>query len=78
MSIVKSSIAALALVVGVATMANAASRHQYTAQGTAVQPYTPELPSQQFEGSYSVPYGAIGDDANTRAAEAFQDQFRNY
>jgi hypothetical protein len=77
MSILKSSITAVAIVVGVATVANAAPRHHQATQHTAVQPYTNEPLGAQFEGNYGVPNSAIADDANTRAAESFQDQFRN-
>jgi hypothetical protein len=78
MSILKSSITVVAIVVGAATIANAAPRHHQAMQRTTVQPYTTELPGGQFEGNYSVPNSAVADDLNTRAAESFQDQFRNY
>ncbi len=74
MSILKTSVAALALVAGFATLADAAPRHRQSAAGAAYvqQPYG-TLPYQEYEG----PRGAGGFDANTRAAEAFQDHFRN-
>lgn len=80
MSVLKSSITAVALVVGLTTLANAAPRHQDT-MGRMATPYanSATLPYGDFEGrSVSVlPYGAAADDANTRAAEAFQDHFNN-
>ncbi len=75
MSIMKTSIAALAVVVGLSTMANAAPHRRHAMDRTTVQSYEQKNPT--FEGNYSVAPGAAGLDANTRAAESFQDQFRN-
>lgn len=78
MSILKSSITALALVVGLSTLANAAPHHRQV-QTDTVQPYSYNvgtLPYGEYEGG-RVGLGSPG--ANTRAAEAFQDHFRiNY
>ena len=74
MSILKTSITALALVVGLSTLANAAPRHRV--QRDTVQPYsynTGALPYGEYEGARA---GVGTPGANTRAAEAFHDHFR--
>jgi hypothetical protein len=81
MSILKASIVAAALVAGFSTFANAAPQHHRTIHSEMAQPYNYSygtLPYAEPEGRpVAAPFGEAGSDANTRAAEAFQDHFRN-
>jgi len=80
MSALKISLAALVLVVGASTLADAAPRYR-TDRPDTMQRFNYSrgtLPYEEWEGRpLQEPFSAAVPDANTRAAEAFQDHFRN-